>query len=141
MLKETISYTDYNGTERKEDFYFNLNEAEIMEMELSTNGGLTEMIRRIVDSQDSSAIVKIFKGIILKAYGKKSLDGKRFEKSEELSQEFSQTEAYSKLFMRLSTDAEAAARFMNGIVPRDVARQMEQDAGNAMQMPALPNAN
>lgn len=121
MLKKTITYTDYNGTERTEDFYFNLTKAEITEMELSTTGGLAEMIKRIVEAQDAPAIVKIFKELVLKAYGVKSPDGKRFVKSDELSTEFSQTEAYSNLFMELATDADAAAKFINGIIPAEAA--------------------
>ena len=117
MLKKTITYTDYNGVERKEDFYFNLTKAEIMEMEMSISGGLTEMINRIVAAQDAPAIVKIFKELVLKAYGIKSPDGKRFIKSEELATEFAQTEAYSQLFMELATDADAASASVNGIVP------------------------
>lgn len=117
MLKKKITYTDYNGVERSEDFYFNLTEAEITEMEMSTTGGLTGMIQRIVDAQDMPSIIKVFKEIILKAYGEKSADGRRFVKSEELSNEFSQTEAYSQLFMELATDAEAASTFINAIVP------------------------
>lgn len=117
MLKKTIIYIDYNGVERKEDFYFNLTKAEIMEMEMSISGGLTEMINRIVAAKDAPAIVKIFKELVLKAYGIKSPDGKRFIKSEELATEFAQTEAYSQLFMELATDADAASAFVNGIVP------------------------
>ena len=121
MLKKTITYTDYNGVERKEDFYFNLTKAEIMEMEMSISGGLTEMINRIVAAQDAPAIVKIFKELVLKAYGEKSADGRRFMKVDEngvpLSINFSQTEAYSQLFMELATDADAASAFVNGIVP------------------------
>ena len=117
MLKKTITYTDYNGVERKEDFYFNLTKAEIMEMEMSISGGLTEMINRIVAAQDAPAIVKIFKELVLKAYGVKSPDGKRFIKSDELATEFAQTEAYSQLFMELATDADAASAFVNGILP------------------------
>lgn len=117
MLKKTITYTDYNGQERTEDFYFNLNKAEIAEMEMSTTGGLTEMINRIVAAKDAPSIIQIFKKLILKAYGEKSLDGKRFVKSDELSTAFSQTEAYSKLFMELATDDKAAANFFNGIIP------------------------
>ena len=121
MLKKTITYTDYNGAERKEDFYFNLTKAEIMEMEMSISGGLTEMINRIVAAQDAPAIVKIFKELILKAYGEKSADGRRFMKVDEngvpLSINFSQTEAYSQLFIELATDADAASAFVNGIVP------------------------
>lgn len=116
MLKKTITYEDYNGVERKEDFYFNLTEAEVMEMELSTKGGLTEMINRIVAAQDAPAIVKIFKDLILKAYGVKSPDGKRFIKSQELRDEFESTRAYSILFMELATDEKAASDFVNGLV-------------------------
>ena len=117
MLKKTFTYTDYNGVERTEDHYFNLSKAELMEMELSTTGGLAEMINKIVAAQDAPAIVKIFKELVLKAYGQKSADGRRFIKSKELSDEFAQTEAYSQLFMELATDADAAAKFVNGIVP------------------------
>lgn len=117
MLKKTFTYVDYNGVERTEDHYFNLSKAELMEMELSTTGGLAEMIKKIVAAQDAPAIVKIFKDLVLKAYGQKSADGRRFVKSKELSDEFAQTEAYSQLFMELATNAEAAAAFVNGIVP------------------------
>lgn len=123
MLKETIKYTDYNGVERTEDFWFHLSKAELMEWEMGTTGGLTEMIKRIVDAQDAPAIIKIFKELVLKAYGQKSPDGKRFIKSKELATEFSQTEAYSQLFMDLATDADKAAAFVNGIMPSDVAEK------------------
>ena len=124
MIKKTIKYEDYNGVERSEDFYFNLSKAEVMEMELSTAGGLAEQIKRIVAAQDQPAIIKIFKDLILKAYGEKSADGKHFKKSEEIATAFSQTEAYSVLFMELATDAAAAAEFVNGIVPADAAKQI-----------------
>lgn len=117
MLKKTIKYTNYNGVELTEDFYFNLTKAEIMEMELGTSGGLAEMINRIVAAQDAPAIIAVFKDLILKAYGEKSADGKYFRKSREISEAFAQTEAYSILFMELATDADAAAKFINGIVP------------------------
>lgn len=120
MLKKTIAYTDYNGVERTEDFFFNLTKAEIMEMEMGTTGGMAEMIQRIVDAQDAPAIIKVFKELILKAYGEKSPDGKRFMKSEEISKGFESTEAYSILFMELASDADKAAEFVNGITPADV---------------------
>lgn len=120
MLKKTMTYVDYNGNERTEDFYFNLSKAEVMEMEMSTTGGLAEMIQRIVAAQDAPAIIKVFKDLVLKAYGIKSPDGKRFIKSDALREEFAQTEAYSDLFMELATDADAAAKFVNGIVPSDI---------------------
>lgn len=119
MLKKTIEYTDYNDVKRKEDFYFNLTKAEIMEMELSTTGGLAEMIQKIIDTQDTPQIIKLFKDLVLKAYGEKSADGKRFIKNDDIRDGFAQTEAYSELFMELATDANAAASFVNAIVPKD----------------------
>ena len=124
MIKKTITYIDYNGEERKEDFYFNLSKAELMEMELSVNGGFAEMIQKIVDAKDTPSIMKIFKDLILKAYGEKSSDGKRIVKSEEISNAFAQTEAFSDLFMELATDADAASAFVNGIIPADMAKQV-----------------
>lgn len=120
MLKKTITFTDYNGVERTEDFYFNLNKAEVMEMEMGTTGGFAEMINGIIAAKDVPALINIFKDMILKAYGQKSPDGRRFIKSKELSEEFSQTEAYASLYMELATDDEAAANFVNGIMPKDL---------------------
>lgn len=124
MLKKTIKYTDYNGVEREEDFLFNLTKAELMEMEMGTTGGLAESIQKIIDAQDAPAIIKVFKDIILKAYGEKSIDGKKFIKVDNnnvpLSIGFSQTEAYSQLFMELATDADEAAKFIKGIIPSDI---------------------
>lgn len=134
MLKKNITYTDYNGTERKEDFYFNLSKAEVMEMELSTVGGLAGYIQKIIDTQDQPALIKIFKDLVLRAYGEKSMDGKRFIKSDELSTAFSQTEAYSQIFMELATDAKKASEFVNGIVPADLAKEAEK-----ANHPALKN--
>ncbi|RHT38310.1 hypothetical protein DW790_05495 [Firmicutes bacterium AM31-12AC] len=120
MLKKTITYTDYNDNERTEDFYFNFSKAELTEMELSTVGGLTELIEKIVNTQDGPKLVKIFKDLVLNAYGEKSADGKRFVKTEEIRNAFAQTEAYSELFMELATDANAASAFINGIMPKDL---------------------
>lgn len=120
MLKKTMTYTDYNGETRKEDFYFNMTRAEVTEMELSIEGGLSDMIKRVTEAKDVPTIIKIFKDLVLKAYGQKSPDGKRFIKSKELSEEFSQTEAYSDLFMELATDSTAAAAFVNGIMPQNI---------------------
>lgn len=125
MLKKTITYNDYNGVERTEDFYFNLSKAELMEMEMSISGGLTEMIEKIVATKDAPAIIKIFKELVLKAYGEKSADGKRFEKKNgALAEAFAETEAYSQIFMELATDADKAAEFVNGIMPGDIAKQL-----------------
>ena len=134
MLKKTITYRDYNDVERTEDFYFNLSKAEVMEMEMSTAGGLAEQIKKVVATKDAPAIIKIFKDLILKAYGEKSPDGKRFLKEDDngrkLYKDFEQTEAYSQLFTELATDDKAAAAFVNGIVPADMAKNAVPTARN-----------
>jgi hypothetical protein len=128
MIKKTITYKDYNGTERTEDFYFNLSKAEATEMSLSVNGGYEQMIKDIIAAQDGATIIKIFKELILKAYGTKSLDGKYFNKSEEISNQFKSTEAYSQLFMELATDAEKATAFVNGLMAFDVKQTAQKSA-------------
>ena len=126
MFKKTMTYTDYNGIERTEDFYFNLTKAELVKMQMGTTGGLDEMMKKLVSTQDVPAIIKIFEDLVLKAYGEKSADGKRFIKTPEITAAFAQTEAYSNLFMELAFDDKAAAEFINGIVPADVSKQMSE---------------
>lgn len=120
MLKKTITYTDYNGVERTEDFYFNFNKAEILEMELSTSGGLTAMMDRVIAAQDHKTLIKIFKDLVLNAYGVISDDGRKFIKNDKVRDDFAQTEAYSQLFTELATDDKKAAEFFNGIIPKDI---------------------
>ena len=120
MVKKTVTYVDYNGVERTEDLYFNLTKAEIMEMEMGISGGLSEQITKVIEAKDNVSILKIFKDLVLKSYGEKSPDGRRFMKSEEIRTAFSQTEAYSNIFMELATDAKAASAFVNGIMPQTV---------------------
>ena len=124
MLKKIITYTDYNGVERTEPFYFNLSKAELMEMELGVTGGMTEMLDKIIAAKDAPSLMKTFKEMIMKAYGVKSDDGKRLIKSDELSIAFTQTEAYSVLFMELITDDKAAADFVNGIIPNEIQTEV-----------------
>lgn len=130
MIKKSVTYTDYNDIERTEEHYFNLTKAEVMEMELGTTGGMAEMIQRIVAAQDTPAIVKIFKDLVLKAYGQKSPDGKYFLKEDEnsrpLANMFKQTEAYSVIYMELATDADKAAEFVNGIMPKDIQKALAE---------------
>ena len=125
MYKKTITYTDYNGHERTEEFLFNLTEAEIAEMEMSKKGGLTNTLQRLIRTEDAPEIAKIFKDLILKSYGEKSDDGRRFIKTKEKADEFSQTEAYSKLYMELAFDDKAAAEFINNIIPKSMAEQLK----------------
>ena len=127
MFKKTISYVDYNDTERTETFFFNLTKAELTEMELSTEGGLETYIKRIVEAQDTKALIAIFKDLILRSYGVKSDDGRRFIKSDALREECAQTAAYSDLFMELATDDKAASAFINGILPRDIQQELSNN--------------
>lgn len=121
MLKKNIKYVDYDGNDRAEDFYFNLNKAEVIELQLGTVGGLTKTLEKIVQEKDTSRIIEYFKTIILNAYGEKSADGRRFIKSQELRDAFEQTEAYSELFIELASDAKMAAEFINGVLPKEAA--------------------
>ena len=127
MLKKTISYVDFDGNKRTEDFYFNLTKAEVSEMELSTEGGLTKMLQKIVDTKDSKRIIEVFKDLILKSYGEKSPDGKRFMKTKEITEAFSQTEAYSELFMELAMNADSSAAFVNGIIPQSATKVEDKE--------------
>lgn len=120
MLKQSITYKDYNDIERTEDFYFNLTQAEIVEMVAMSDEDLAEKLKKIVEAKNGTEIMRTFKDIIFRSYGEKSADGKRFVKGYEISKAFSETEAYNQLFMRLVTDPEFAATFINGIIPQDL---------------------
>lgn len=142
MIVKRIDYVDFNGVKRSENFLFNFMESEIQEMNLRyPDGGLKGRLQKIIDEQDPDTIVDYFKSLIMDSYGVKSDDGKRFEKSKELSEAFSQTPAYSKLFMELSTNTQAAIEFVNGIIPK--VQDLPTDAApenisNAVEM--NPNA-
>lgn len=130
MIKKHITYTDYNGVERTEDFFFNLTKPEIIELELGVTGGLSEMLQKIINTKDIAQLMRFFKKIVLMSYGEKSPDGKRFVKSEEISKAFSETEAYTQIYMELVSDSEKAAEFVHGIVPKDLdeaATKMQKD--------------
>ena len=121
MIKWTITYTDYNDVERTEEFRFNLTKAELAK-EVGVEGGLDEMIKKIIDTPDPKTIITVLEDLILKSYGVKSADGKRFVKVDEngrrLSDSFKETEAYSNLFMELATDDTKFAKFVNGVIPK-----------------------
>ena len=134
MVVKKIKYTDFNGVEREEEFMFNLTEAEITEMELTTDGGLSDSIKKIISAQNTPEIIKTFKMLLLKSYGEKSADGRRFIKSEELTEAFTQTNAYSQLFMELATDDKAAIAFINGIIPDSMRDRVAEDGSNASDL-------
>lgn len=125
MLKKTITYEDFNGEEVTEDFYFHLSKADLVELEMSKKGGLEAWIKRVVDSRDGKAIMEEFKNLIMMSVGERSEDGKRFRKSVDLRNDFKDSPAYDTLFMELVTNAEKAAEFVNGIIPRNMADQLK----------------
>lgn len=118
MYKKTLTYTDYNGVEKTEDFYFNLTMAELAEMQNSINGGLDEVLDKITKSKDQVSIVSYFRQLLLKSYGEKTGDG-RFVKNQEVRDRFESTAAYSELFMLFATDDEEASAFINGVIPKN----------------------
>lgn len=120
MIKKTVKYFNFNGEEVVEDCYFNLSKAEVAEMELVTPGGYVKLLEDVVATKDAKQILEVFKELILKAYGEKSEDGRRFIKSDKLSEEFSQTEAFSEIFIDLATNEESSKLFINGIMPSAV---------------------
>lgn len=117
MFKETITYTDYNGQERTEDFYFHLGKNELTTMEFSTAGGFSEMVKRAAATVDMPTLIKIFENMIQKAYGVKSPDGRQFIKNQEVLDAFVQTPAYEELYMKLAMDSDYAAKFVNQLIP------------------------
>ena len=135
MLKKTITYTDYDGLERTEEFRFNLTKAELMDMELTTVGTFSKLMQKIIDEKDMVRLAKYFKELILKSYGVKSDDGKRFIKSPELSEAFSQTEAYSELYMELLSDSEYAVKFIQQVMPKDLDQNEVVPAANVTVLP------
>ena len=143
MLKKTIKYTDFDGNVREEDFWFNLTKAEIAEMELSQAGGLEKYYEKIIKTQNQPKLVEIFKSLILKSYGEKSDDGRRFVKSPELTQAFTETQAYSDLFMELASNADSALAFCRGIMPADMANNPEvaKAAANISSLPTVTENN
>ena len=130
MFKKTVTYEDYKGNTRTEDFYFNLNKAELVELELGTKGGLTVMMDRIIAAQDNATLFKIFKDLVSKSYGVLSDDGRKFVKNQEVLDDFMQTEAYSIIFSELATNEEAAAEFFNNVIPQNLAKELAEEEAN-----------
>lgn len=134
MYVKPITYTDYDGVQHTDKFYFNISKAELIEMDASETGGLTKRLQEIVDANETADIFRRVKSIILKAYGRKSPDGKRFIKSPEMSQEFEQTEAYSELIMEVMQNPKSFEEFMRHTLPKVDVEETTKPAGNAIPM-------
>lgn len=132
MYKIREKYEDYDGNERVEEFYFNLTKAEITDMELTTEGGMSAMLDRIIAAKDTAKLIAVFKDLILRSYGQKSPDGRRFIKSDELTKEFTETPAYSQIYLRLATDDKAATEFVNNVIPKDLQKEVKAAQGSVI---------
>src|SRR5678815_4009297 len=143
MLKKTMTYEDLNGNQVTEDFYFALSKAELAELEI-TGGpeGFSGMLARIATEEDTKEMLRIFKDIIKMTVGRKSEDGKRFEKTEQITLEFMQCPAYSDLLMTFYTDSGAAAEFISGCVPSDLAAVVDAEIGKQnVEVVELPDGS
>lgn len=140
MLKRSIKYDDYNGEPSEDTYYFNISKPELIEMEVEAEGGLSKMIEECIKAKDHKTLIKLFKEIVLKAYGIKSEDGKRFIKSSELCLEFSQTAAYNALFIELATNDEAAATFLKGVLPKDMVDEIGVVMNSQNGPTSIPNS-
>lgn len=139
MLKRDITFEDYNGDTVTETFYFNLSKPELIEMEVEYKEGFGAMIKKVINTKDHKTLMALFKQIVLKAYGVKSDDGRRFIKNEQLREEFSQTGAYEVLYMELATKDDAAVVFLKGILPRDMVDNIDNEAKViAVPSPSVP---
>lgn len=134
MYVKEVEYTDFNGVARKERFYFNLTKAEILDMELGKTGGFTEYIKKVIEAQDTPTLMTLFKSLLLKSYGVKSDDGRRFIKNDQVREEFEQTQAFSDLYMMLALDDNEASKFVNGIMPADMHISDEQKQQYAKEL-------
>lgn len=126
MLKKTITYNDYDGMERTEDFWFNLSKTELTKLDAELPGGVLGVLRKIIDKKDRKALVDFIETLILRSYGEKTLDGKRFVKTPDMAEEFMQTPAYDELFMSILSDTDSQTSFINGIIPQSMAKEIEQ---------------
>lgn len=123
MLKRLIKYTNFNDEEVTEEFYFNFTTAELAEMELSTFGGMAQMLKNIIATNDGGEIIRIFKKILMDSVGRRSEDGRKFIKNPEIRNDFLDSGAFSALFMELITDIDSGAKFVNGLMPGDLVKK------------------
>lgn len=120
MLKKTFQYTDFNGNEQEETFYFNLSKSEVIEYELQERAGMSTTLQRIVEERDNQKILAHFKDLVMKSVGRKSDDGRRFVKNDEIREDFLASPAYDEMFIWLMSEPGAGAEFVNNVLPQDV---------------------
>lgn len=124
MLRKEVEYKDFDGNDRKDVLWFHLNEVEITEMDIETSGGLVKYMESIIDTKDVNRLITIFKDLLIRSYGERSMDGKHFYKDDKIRNEFVSSAAYPVLYMEMVSDANKAVEFINGIVPSNIREQM-----------------
>lgn len=144
MIKKTITYTDFNGTPRTEDAYFHVSKAELLEKQFDVDKDgkeiqFTDVLTRIGEEKRPSELVRIFRMLIEWSYGVKSEDGRRFTKTPEVLAEFTESPAFSTLYMELATDAEMASAFTSGILPDDMKNSGNQPPADGFRPGFDPN--
>lgn len=117
MFKHTVKYVDFDGNNREEDLYFHLSPAEMTQFEYSVKGGMRNLLEKAIKDQDGPTLMQFFVRIVEMAYGRKTNDGRRFEKSREIYDDFAQTNAYNALFMELVTDENFTKKFVDAVFP------------------------
>lgn len=138
MIKKTIAYVDYDGNPREEDFYFNISKAELTDMYMSVNGGFDKLLNQLANAQDQREMMRHFKELIIRSYGEKDLDGRRFRKNQEITDNFLQTEAFSVLMMELMSNPKTAAEFVNSIMPSDLANDVRKNNPHLFEDKSIP---
>lgn len=144
MLKKTVNYTDFDGNQRTEDLYFNLTQSELMEIAMELPEEFRDIVgddptkvdeklaaTQLVEKLGGKGIYHFLKNLLIKSYGIKSADGRKFEKSDAIANDFSHTVAFDTLFMGLLSDDIAAAEFVNNVIPGNVAKNMKVIEGGA----------
>lgn len=134
MIKETITYTDYNDIERTEDFYFNMTKTELLRMEQDKNGSFSTVLEKFIKAKDQADLFAAIEKFIFKAYGEKSVDGRQFKKSTEISEAFFQSPAYEVLFDKLNANTDYAYKFIMGIVPAELSKQASENPEAAKKL-------
>ena len=141
MLIKKITYTDFFGKERTEEFRFNLSKGEISRDLIKTEGSLVNKLQAIVDAKNNTDVMNVFEKLIEKSYGEISEDGRRFMKEDDngrpLFNKFRQTPAYDILYMELISDEKKAVAFFKGILDPELQKEVAaaQAAEAAKQLP------
>ncbi len=144
MYHREIEFEDFNGTTRKETFYFNLSRHEVLDLEWRTPGGIENYMKTIMATLDGQKLADMFQMLIDKSYGVKSPDGRSFVKGDQILNNFKFTNAYDNLYVELATDDKAAAEFINGIFPKEAVeaarkqKELAEKSGLEIVKPEVP---